>query len=159
MKSHLLIKYLVHLRAKQASGFTLIELIVVVVIIGLLSTIALPSFLNQADRARQAEGQSNIGAINRAQQAYKLEEGGFASTIPDLKIGIQDTENYDYEITTPNPNQQTIATATPLKNQGGVAGRVYVQLGQTYPVLCVGESNVVPNVSAVTSNANCPQQP
>jgi type IV pilus assembly protein PilA len=65
-------------------GFTLIELLVSIVIIGLLSAIALPGFLSQAAKTRASEAKSILGAINRSQQAYRLQNGTFAGQLVDL---------------------------------------------------------------------------
>ena len=65
-------------------GFTLIELLVVVIIIGVLSAVALPQFLSQAARARQSEAEVTLGALNRAQQVYRLENPDFGQ-ITDLQ--------------------------------------------------------------------------
>lgn len=91
-------KLLQQLNQKKADkGFTLIELLVVIIIIGILSAIALPAFLNQANKARQSEAKQALGSINRGQQAYYLERQLFSDTIDGLGLGLAlSTENYSY---------------------------------------------------------------
>jgi type IV pilus assembly protein PilA len=74
--------------AMVMAGFTLIELLVSIVIVGILSGIALPSYLNQAAKTRASEAKANLGTINRSQQAYRLERGIFAPSINDLDAKI-----------------------------------------------------------------------
>ncbi|AOX01412.1 general secretion pathway protein GspH [Moorena producens PAL-8-15-08-1] len=101
MKTDLKVKLLQHLtQKKQDEGFTLIELLVVIIIIGILSAIALPSFLNQANKAKQSEAKTYVGSMNRSQQAYYLENGNFVTEIDnfsELGLGVAtDTKNYVY---------------------------------------------------------------
>jgi len=103
MTTQLKAKLLQHFAAKRTakkkgnSGFTLIELLVVIIIIGILSAIALPSFLNQANKAKQSEAKTYVGSMNRAQQAYYLEKGEFTDGLGDLGLGIRPTtDNYVY---------------------------------------------------------------
>lgn len=88
-------------RSKTQRGFTLIELLVVIVIIAILAGVALPSLLNQANKARQSAAKSQIGAVNRAQQVYRLEEQTFANDMGLLGIGIPlTTDKYTYSFGT-----------------------------------------------------------
>ncbi len=54
-------------------GFTLVELMIVVAILGILSTIAVPTFMRMRERARVAEAKANLGAIRVVQYAYFAE--------------------------------------------------------------------------------------
>lgn len=101
MKLEFQAKFLQHLNKKklQDEGFTLIELLVVIIIIGILAAIALPSLLSQVNKGKQAEGKQNIGSLNRAQQAYFLENDSFATDVVSVGIGIKtQTVNYNYTL-------------------------------------------------------------
>ncbi|WP_414561723.1 MULTISPECIES: type IV pilin-like G/H family protein [unclassified Anabaena] len=133
MKTELKAKFLQHIlnKKKDEQGFTLIELLVVIIIIGILSAIALPSFLNQANKARASEAKTYAGSVNRAQQAYLLENPTFVtaqSNFTLLGLGIKtQTENYTYTLGTFLTNGATVSAVptTPstspaiLKGYGG----------------------------------------
>lgn len=59
------------LRSKK--GFTLVELMIVVAIIGILAAIAIPNFLNFRLKAKTSEAKSNLGAIRSTEVAYFAE--------------------------------------------------------------------------------------
>src|SRR5262245_11378914 len=63
-------------RAQSESGFTLVELLVVMLIIGLLAAIAIPSFFNQRDKANDAEAKSTVNTAQTAIETYATSNDG-----------------------------------------------------------------------------------
>ena len=100
MKTEFKAKFLQHInKRRQDQGFTLIELLVVIIIIGILSAIALPSFLSQANKAKQTEGKQYASSVNKAQQAFYAENSVFTDQMTSLGIGLKtSTTNYTYNL-------------------------------------------------------------
>ncbi|MEE8494617.1 MAG: prepilin-type N-terminal cleavage/methylation domain-containing protein, partial [Nitrospirales bacterium] len=60
-------------------GFTLIELMIVVAIIGILAAIAIPNFLKYQAKSRQAEAKTNLGGVFVAETSYFGEQARYGS--------------------------------------------------------------------------------
>jgi type IV pilus assembly protein PilA len=60
-------------KLRNRKGFTLVELMIVVAIIGILAAIAIPNFLNFRLKAKTSEAKSNLGAIRSTEVAYYAE--------------------------------------------------------------------------------------
>jgi prepilin-type N-terminal cleavage/methylation domain-containing protein len=58
-------------------GFTLVEVLLVVIVLGVVMALAIPNYLNFRNRAREAEARSNLGAIRNSFLAYKAEHDTF----------------------------------------------------------------------------------
>ena len=80
---------------RRKAGFTLVEIMIVVAIIGLLAAIAIPSFLKARESARRNACINNLRQIDGAKDQYAPEYGGTESTVFNLaEIGeyIKDTD-------------------------------------------------------------------
>ena len=84
--------------SKKVKGFTLVELMIIVVIIGILSTIAIPNFLRYQARAKQSETKANLGTIYTFQTTYFGENDTYASSIGNLGWSPVGTTRYAYSI-------------------------------------------------------------
>jgi general secretion pathway protein G len=71
-------------------GFTLIELTIVVVILGLLATVVVPRMLNRPEQARRAKAKIDIRSIESALALFKADTGRFPTTAEGLEALVSD---------------------------------------------------------------------
>ena len=129
MRTELKAKFIQHLSRKQGEkGFTLVELLVVIIIIGILAAIALPNFLNQGAKAKQTEARQNVGQHNRVQTVFRSENSSFASSFDLLAMGTLSgvgnaaTTNYSYALTGTTDSSQLVAQANDAALKGYLGG-------------------------------------
>jgi prepilin-type N-terminal cleavage/methylation domain-containing protein len=72
--------------SKKRAGFTLVELAVVIVIIGVLAAFGVPRFLKSVERSKAAEAFSYLAAVRSAQERSQARNGTYNPTITDLDI-------------------------------------------------------------------------
>lgn len=75
--------------ATHARGFTLIEVLVVVAILGILAAIVVPRILDRPDEAKRVAAKTDIGAIVQALKLYRLDNGFYPSTDQGLAALVQ----------------------------------------------------------------------
>ena len=74
---------------RTVGGFTLLELLVVILIIGLLTGIVAPRFLGQVSRSEIATARAQMDAFDKALQAYRIDTGRFPSSTQGLRALVQ----------------------------------------------------------------------
>lgn len=77
-------------RQLSKSGFTLIELMIVVVILGLLATIIMPRILNRPEQARRMKAKVEIRNIESALALFKTDTGRFPTTSEGFEVLVSD---------------------------------------------------------------------
>ena len=109
----------------RTEGFTLAEVLIVVVILGVLAAIALPRFFPQAEKSRTAEAIGILSAIRQGEESYILENGQYLdpSTQVDgwAQLGIDDPNpgryfNYSVGVNNGANPKTFLATATRNSN-------------------------------------------
>ena len=128
---------------KDEKGFTLIEVMLVVIIIGIIAVIALPRLLVTKDTAEEKSCLSNIQAIGTAVEQFKWKEGHFPNTTDDTEmtdttmptlIGCLTTRGY-------LPADSTISGVCPSEDDA-TANYTYVE--GTGEIYCTEHAPAIP---------------
>ena len=112
---------------KNTKGFTLVELVIVIVIVGILSIVAVPIYRGYTRKAMASEGKSLLGSIQTSQKIYYAEFGTFynpsgsLSYDPVLDVDARAGKYFNsYEVTGTATGFTAVTSADPASGARGI---------------------------------------
>ena len=141
--------------AREESGFTLVELLVVMLIIGLLAAIAIPAFFNQRDKAKDAGAKEMAHTSQVAMETYATDNSGvYTGASPAVLAGIENTiqvaagpQNHPY---------LSAAAAAGANNKGWTLTVTSPQTGNTFTIARDATTGALSYTCATGGQAGCP---
>ena len=112
---------------RMQRGFTLIELMVVVAILGIIAAVAWPSYLEHLKAGRRGEATSGIGKMQLLQERWRAEHTSYGD---DADLATLDTlptsSYYDFDVTGPTASAYTITATKKGKQSADSCGNLVV---------------------------------
>ena len=118
-------------------GFTLLELIVVIIIIGVLASLAVPQYFKVTERARAAEGVGLLNLLRGSQIRYKAEKNAYATDVASLDADYT-TPKY-FTVTAPAGTTAEVAKVTRNATQQSYGAYVLI-ISEAGAISCSGGS-------------------
>ena len=101
----------------EESGFTLVELLVVMLILGILAAIAIPSFFNQRDKGNDAQAKADARTAQTAMETYATDNGGeYDGATATILRTIEPTLNGATFTVSSDPDEYTVTATSSTNN-------------------------------------------
>ena len=133
-------------KERKMRGFTLVELLIVLLILGILIGLAVPRYLAALEKSRETTFCSNVRSIVSAIETYRMNEGTqkYPATFSDLNNDIINNANY-FSQAPVNPYTNATLTAsalTPAGTASGWFGYTATEIGLKYEVKTVPDCGI-----------------
>jgi type IV pilus assembly protein PilA len=101
---------------KLKKGFTLIELMIVVAIIGILAAIAIPNFIRFQARSKQSEVKANLKSLFTAERSYFQEKDAYSECIKKIGFSPERGNRYHYSVNSGNDTKTEACDGVELRD-------------------------------------------
>jgi type II secretory pathway pseudopilin PulG len=111
--------------------------LVLLMCIGVIGAIALPSYLHRTSRAKHSEGKQYVSSLNKGQQAYYAENSAFSNSVAALGLGLKtETTNYKYSLRVTKQAAFNYAVSKQKTEKIYIGGVFLVPAKTTSSILC-----------------------
>jgi type IV pilus assembly protein PilA len=139
---------------KLMKGFTLIELMIVVAIIGILAAIAIPNFIKFQARSKQSEAKANLKAMFTAEKAFFQEKDRFSALVGEVGFAPERNNRYAYYVASAalfdNRTDTTATTATTANAIEADLFKGYTTQSATPATTCGGTVGITTTTTSAT---------
>ena len=114
-------------------GFALIELLVVVLIMGILASVAMPQYFKSVEKSRSAEAIEVLSAIVDAEEREHMKKWAYNAKLAQLDVGIRNLSYFTFTARATDKGEYYVAQVDRIDEAGAGLGRYYIAL--RYPTV------------------------